>query len=93
MLLYPYCRFPSEIIPGKLYLGSVYSSNTLLLGLEDEDVQRAIEIIERNCKTREITSSLLTISMQADGYMPYPLEVKVGGANIFLLDVEEHIVY
>lgn len=74
--------------------GFLKSGNTtLLLGLEDEDVQRCIEIIERNCKTREITSSLLTISMQADGYMPYPLEVKVGGANIFLLDVEEHIVY
>jgi len=66
-------------------------NTTLLIGIEDEKVDDVVEIIERNCKTREITTSLLTVSMPGDTYIPYPLEVKVGGATLFILDVEKHI--
>ena len=60
--------------------GFLKSGNTtLLMGVED------------NCKTREITTSLLTVSMPGDTYIPYPLEVRVGGATLFILDVEKHI--
>lgn len=72
--------------------GFLKSGNTtLLMGVEDELVQEAINIIEDNCKTREITTSLLTVSMPGDTYIPYPLEVQVGGATLFILDVEQHI--
>jgi len=66
-------------------------NTTLLSGVENEQVDEVIEIIERNCKTREITTSLLTVTMPGDTYIPYPLEVKVGGATVFVLDVEKHI--
>lgn len=66
-------------------------NTTLLIGVEDEEVDRVIHVIEKNCKTREITTSLLTVTMPGDTYIPYPLEVKVGGATLFILDVEEHI--
>ncbi|WP_409228696.1 cyclic-di-AMP receptor [Gudongella sp. SC589] len=66
-------------------------NTTLLSGVETEQVDEVIEIIERNCKTREITTSLLTVTMPGDTYIPYPLEVKVGGATVFVLDVEQHI--
>ncbi len=66
-------------------------NTTLLSGVETEKVDEVIEIIERNCKTREITTSLLTVTMPGDTYIPYPLEVKVGGATVFVLDVEQHI--
>ena len=66
-------------------------NTTLLSGVENEQVDEVIEIIERNCKTREITTSLLTVTMPGDTYIPYPLEVKVGGATVFVLDVEQHI--
>mgnify|MGYP001000915371 FL=1 len=72
--------------------GFLKSGNTtLLMGVEDEDVKEVIGIIEDNCKTREITTSLLTVSMPGDTYIPYPLEVKVGGATLFILDVEKHV--
>jgi len=29
--------------------------------------------------------------MPGDTYIPYPLEVKVGGATVFVLDIEKHI--
>ena len=66
-------------------------NTTLLIGVEDDLVEDVIRIIEENCKTREITTSLLTVTMPGDTYIPYPLEVKVGGATLFILDVEQHI--
>jgi uncharacterized protein YaaQ len=66
-------------------------NTTLLIGVEDDLVEDVIKIIEENCKTREITTSLLTVTMPGDTYIPYPLEVKVGGATLFILDVEQHI--
>ncbi|MDO5725395.1 MAG: cyclic-di-AMP receptor [Tissierellia bacterium] len=74
--------------------GFLKSGNTtLLLGVDDERVEKAIKIIEDNCKTREITTSLLTMTIPGDNYVPYPMEVKVGGANIFILDIEEYVNY
>lgn len=72
--------------------GFLKSGNTtLLIGVEDEEVNKVIGIIERNCKTREITTFLLNVTIPGETYIPYPLEVKVGGATLFILDVEEHI--
>ncbi len=66
-------------------------NTTLLIGVEEEHIQPVVDLVERNCKTREITTSLLTVTMPGDTYIPYPLEVKVGGATLFILDVERHI--
>ena len=41
--------------------GFLKSGNTtLLIGIDDKQVQDVLNIIEQNCKTREITTSLLT---------------------------------
>lgn len=66
-------------------------NTTLLVGVEEEHIKPVVDLIEINCKTREITTSLLTVTMPGDTYIPYPLEVKVGGATVFILDVERHI--
>lgn len=72
--------------------GFLKSGNTtILMGVEEELVAEALKIIEDNCQTREITTSLLTVSMPGDTYIPYPLEVQVGGATLFILDVDEYI--
>jgi len=72
--------------------GFLKSGNTTLLsGVEDEKVDEALKIIEDNCKTREITTSLLTVTMPGDTYMPYPLEVRVGGATVFIVNVEKYL--
>lgn len=72
--------------------GFLKSGNTtLLMGVEDEEVDEVIGIVDRNCKTREITTSLLNITIPGETYIPYPLEVKVGGATLFILEVEKHI--
>lgn len=66
-------------------------NTTLLIGVEDEQVDDVLDLIKSNCETREITTSLLTVTMPGDAYIPYPLEVKIGGANIFVLDVEKYV--
>ncbi len=66
-------------------------NTTLLIGVEDEEVEGALDVVKHNCNTREITTSLLTVSMPGDTYIPYPLDVKVGGATVFIVDVEKHI--
>lgn len=72
--------------------GFLKSGNTtLLMGIEDNEVDDILKLIEDNCKTRELATSLLTVTMPGDAYIPFPLEVKVGGATIFILDVEKHI--
>ncbi|MBU5294254.1 cyclic-di-AMP receptor [Anaerosalibacter bizertensis] len=72
--------------------GFLKSGNTtLLIGVEDEKVDHVLNIIEDTCKTREITTSLMTVTMPGDTYIPYPLDVKIGGATIFILDVEKYI--
>jgi len=48
-------------------------------------------LIEENCKSREITTSVLSVTMPGDAYIPFPMEVLVGGATIFVLDVVDFV--
>lgn len=66
-------------------------NTTLLIGVDDDKVQDVLHIIEENCKTREITSSMISMTMPGDSYIPYPLDVKIGGATIFIVNVEEYL--
>lgn len=74
--------------------GFLKSGNTtLFMGVDEDKVERCLSIIEKNSKKREVTSTLMNLSLQGEGYMPYPMEVTVGGANIFILDVDEYITF
>lgn len=64
-------------------------NSTLLIGVEDERVEECLGIIENTCKSRKADSSLMNITMPTDAYMPYPVEITIGGATVFILDVEE----
>lgn len=56
-------------------------NSTLLIGTEDENVDKCLEIIENDCKSRETTTSMLSVSMPGTNYISYPVEVMVGGAT------------
>lgn len=72
--------------------GFLRSGNTtILMGIDDARIPEAMKIIETNCKTRDMTTSLMSVTMPGDAYIPYPVEVKVGGATIFILEVDEFI--
>ena len=71
--------------------GFLRSGNTtLLVGVEDEKLKNAMSIIEKVCKSRkQIATSPSPISGTTGVYVPYPIEITVGGATIFVLDVEQ----
>jgi len=64
-------------------------NTTLFVGTEDHQVSTVISIIKRTCHTREqLVTPLAPVSGPSDSYVPYPVEVQVGGATIFVLPVE-----
>ncbi|MBC7764915.1 MAG: cyclic-di-AMP receptor [Hyphomonadaceae bacterium] len=64
-------------------------NTTLLIGVEKEEVDNVIEIIEKisTSRTEVVTSPTPTAGITGV-YMPFPIEVQVGGATIFVMDVE-----
>ena len=74
--------------------GFLKSGNTtLMVGIEEEKVQSVIDIIKEICKQRkEILVTPTTLGGSEGGYMQqYPVQISVGGATIFVLDVDQFI--
>ena len=72
--------------------GFLRSGNTTLLtGVEDEKMDQVMDIIEHTCKSRKQMAPVhAPISGAAGMYVPaYPVQVTVGGAIVFVLDVEQ----
>ncbi len=64
-------------------------NTTLLVGVTDDKVDDVVSIIRRTCKAREeLVTPLAPMGGPADSYIPYPVEVLVGGATVFVLSVE-----
>lgn len=73
--------------------GFLKSGNTtLMIGVEEKEVKNLINVIEDVCKRRKEmvpTATPNTIGTNSGMYVPYPIEVEVGGATIFVLDVDQ----
>ena len=64
-------------------------NSTFIVGIEDERVEEALEIIKKTCESRkQFVSTPVTLDISMDGGVPYPVEVEVGGATVFVLPVE-----
>ena len=62
---------------------------TILVGTDEDKVPRVLEITQENCHTRtQYVNPLPPVMEPGELYMPNPVEVQVGGAVIFVLDVE-----
>lgn len=65
-------------------------NTTLIIGVEDDKVGGAMVIIEKICKSRrQIATSPSPVAGATGVYVPYPIEVMVGGATVFVIDVEQ----
>lgn len=73
--------------------GFLKSGNTtLLIGVEEKDVEKVLKSIEDQCKTREqLITSPSPVAGSTGVYVPYPVEVQVGGATIFVVDVDKFV--
>ena len=62
---------------------------TIIVGVEDDQVEVVLGIIEETCHPRtQIVNPMPPIMEPGEFFMPYPLEVEVGGATVFVLPVE-----
>jgi uncharacterized protein YaaQ len=64
-------------------------NTTLLIGVQDEQVVKVLKIIQANCRTRRkyVSPTLATVNYE-EGYLAAPIEVEVGGAVVFDVNVE-----
>lgn len=71
--------------------GFLRSGNTtFLIGVEDERIPKLLDIIRDNCRAREqLVAPVSPMGGNADSYIPYPVEVEVGGATVFVLPIEQ----
>lgn len=64
-------------------------NTTLFVGVDDDRVERVVNIIKNMCRSREqLVTPLSPMGGPADSYIPYPVEILVGGATVFVLPVE-----
>lgn len=70
--------------------GFLRSGNTtIMVGVEEEKIPEVIDIIKRKCKTRKKAMPNLDLSGSTGVMsMAFPVEVTVGGATVFVLNVE-----
>ena len=67
-------------------------NTTLLVGVDDDKFDGAMSVIEKVCKSRkQMATSPSPVAGTTGVYVPYPIVVMVGGATIFVLNVEQFI--
>ena len=65
-------------------------NTTMMIGVENERVEEVLGLIEQVWKPRKQTVTAPAPTVDTSGFfIPYPVEVTVGGATIFVLDVEQ----
>lgn len=75
--------------------GFLKSGNTtFMIGTEDVRVDRALQIIKENCQSRDqLVAPISPMGGNADSYVPYPVDVEVGGATVFVLPIENFLQF
>ena len=62
---------------------------SFMLGVPENRLGQLLSIVRRTCVTRtQYVNPLPPIMEPGEFYMPYPVEVQVGGATVFVFDVE-----
>src|SRR5664280_653236 len=65
------------------------SNATILLGVDEAKVEEVVALVRQQCHSRTQTvSPMMPIMEPGEFFMPYPLEVEVGGAVVFVVPVD-----
>jgi uncharacterized protein YaaQ len=60
----------------------------VLIGVAEDHVDQVLDVIKENCHARtQLVSPLPPVAEAGEFYIPRPVEVQVGGATVFVLDV------
>jgi uncharacterized protein YaaQ len=62
---------------------------TLVIGVDDGQVEDALQIIHDNCHERSrYLTPVPPLAEPGEFFMAYPVEVQVGGATVFVMSVD-----
>jgi uncharacterized protein YaaQ len=65
------------------------SNATIIVGVDEAQVDEVMGIVRETCTSRtQVVNPMPPIMEPGEFFMPYPLEVEVGGATVFVLPVE-----
>jgi uncharacterized protein YaaQ len=65
------------------------SNATIVVGVEDAQVDDVMAVVRENCTSRtQVVNPMPPIMEPGEFFMPYPLEVEVGGATVFVVPVD-----
>jgi uncharacterized protein YaaQ len=65
-------------------------NTTFLVGIDDEDRPSLLKLIAQNCQTREqLVSAMPMEAAPVGAFLASPVKVPVGGAVVFVLNVEQ----
>ena len=65
---------------------------TLLIGVDEKEVESVLQTISDSCKTREqFVNVLPPDAAPAGAFMPSPVKVQVGGAVCFVMDCAQFV--
>jgi uncharacterized protein YaaQ len=64
-------------------------NTTFLIGVDDERLEDVMRIIRTNCSVRDqLVTPVSPMGGATDSYVPFPVEVQVGGAAVFIIPVD-----
>jgi len=62
---------------------------TILIGVDEHKLEDVLGLIKANCKTRtQFVNPMPPVMEPGELYLAQPVEVQVGGATVFVMDVE-----
>ncbi|MGY3778665.1 cyclic-di-AMP receptor [Isobaculum melis] len=65
-------------------------NTTFIVGIEEKRVNEVLDIIRETCQAREqYMTPPISLDLTMDTQMPYPIEVQVGGATVFVMPIEQ----
>jgi len=65
-------------------------NTTILIGVEENDVSALQKLFRENCQSRDQLVNVMPFEAASPGaFIPNPVKVPVGGAVMFLIDVEQ----
>lgn len=64
-------------------------NSTFLVGIEPDKLEMALQLIKENCTTRtQFVNPMPPVMEPGELFLAQPVEVQVGGATVFVVDVE-----
>jgi uncharacterized protein YaaQ len=64
-------------------------NTTIMIGVEDHQVDTVLRLIRANCKKKEVPMTLYPPSITGLNMTSPPVNVTVGGATVFVMNIEQ----